>query len=236
MVAHADERPSENEIEAQEVEIVTTPDDVLSIEKARAKRAEKWKGKQPRKLRERNEKKMVGKAVKRMKVAELIGVEGMTQAQAAEKMGISVQWVGVLWREALVEVRDRTMLPEEVVRDIRVYAEGNLRYLIDKGAENYDDSASYGAVILQANRTLLEMHGASKPTEVGDLEGMKSIEAVAKSVKAKSPLIAKRLEALKHIKKAMETPREEETPQSVEKEIVAPIENEAEEPQSGVSH
>lgn len=222
VVAHADERPPENEGRAEEMEIVTTPQDVLAIEKARAKRAEKWKGKQPRKLRERNDRSIVGKAVKRMKVAELIGIEGLTQAQAAERLGISEGWTGVLWREALAEVRDRTMLPEEVIKDVRHYVEGHLRKIMEDGAENYADSASYGAVVLQAGRTLLEMHGASKPAEGGDQEGLKTLQAVAASVKTKSPLIAKRLGALKQIKKAMDTPR----PQPVAVEGVAAIETE----------
>ena len=173
---------------------MTTPDD------SDAPQDKHPPGKLPHHFAYHNDRRKVRRQLNRDKIAHLIAFEKLTHQEVAEKLGMSVRWVTELWGEAKVAAFADTLTAEELKAEVRLTSEANLRELIATGLEKYPGSASYGAVALQAIRTLMDMHGASQPEEVGETGALKSIEAVAESVRAVSPLIADKLLRLQRLK------------------------------------
>jgi len=134
-----------------------------------------------------------------MEVARLISQEGLKQAEVAERLDCSTRWVSLQWRKFLLLLHQDDLVPEELRRDVRLFAETGLRDLIEKGLLQYEETAAYGAVVLQSIRTLLEMHGAMAP-EAGD-ESEAEVEKVVEDLKVRSPLVRERLERLEAAKK-----------------------------------
>jgi predicted DNA-binding protein (UPF0251 family) len=158
------------------------------------------KGKVPHPFAYHNDRRRVRRMMNRDKVAHLIAYENLTHREVAEKLGLSRRWVAELWAEARAAAFADTLTPKDLKTAIRLTCETGLRELIAVGMEKYPNSASYGTVALQAIRTLMEMHDAIRPEEEGRDDVLKSIEAVAESVRAVSPLIADKLLRLQRLK------------------------------------
>ena len=153
------------------------------------------KGRMPAHFARQNAKSQVRKMLKRDEVAHLIATEKKTQAEAAQAMGISERWVAQLWREAELAARHGDLTSEETKEDVRTMCSAALHHTLKTSVERVEDTAAYGAIVVAAAKTLLEMHGCASP-EAGSGNKKKDFEESMKRAKAVSPLLFKRLAGL----------------------------------------
>ena len=153
------------------------------------------KGKQPAPFAREVDKGKVRKMRKRDEVARLISEEKMTQKEVAEQMGISERWVSQLWREATTAAWQEGLSSAELKEDVRTMCSAALHHTLKTSVERVEDTAAYGAIVVAAAKTLLEMHGCASP-EAGSGNKKKDFEESMKRAKAVSPLLFKRLAGL----------------------------------------
>jgi hypothetical protein len=153
------------------------------------------KGRQNRFLKHQTERNAVRGQQTRRRVIELHVMEGKTLVETAEVMGIHLRTVQKRWKEVLEDVKGGTA--EELREEVRAYADLHLREVIQTAQQNVDDSAAYGAVVVQGIKTLCELHGVEPPEET---KGQAlTMEEVGQRVRSKSPLL---LDKLNHIRAA----------------------------------